>query len=173
MTFFTRPGLEPVAAAAPLTAARVAAVLDRNGWAYGTDEDGDLGGMWDDHTVHFLRLGEEREVLQVRARWRHVLPAAAHAEVLRTIDGSNRERIVPKLWTHVDEAGVAVFAETTADGTVGLTDEQVERCVLLGLYGAMGVFEQLEEELGHLLDADADDGGSGDGDDARGAGRTR
>ena len=90
---------------APLTNELIAQVLSARGYNFGTDDDGDIGGMWDDNLIWFFRRGSQGEMLQV--------PTLAAAEF--TVDDVprlyafcnewNHDRLWPKAFVHVNDDG--------------------------------------------------------------------
>jgi hypothetical protein len=127
--------------------ARIAQALDRKGWKYTTDKDGDLAGIWDGNVFFFLLMGPKKEVVQVRGRWEHPLPLAARAELLIQLDEWHREKNWPKAYTQVDGDKVWVMAEHAIDWEDGVTDAQLDRMLQNSIVTTLSLFEHLQSRL--------------------------
>ncbi|WP_236120386.1 type III secretion system chaperone family protein [Cellulomonas palmilytica] len=153
MGFFTRndqpepagPAPEPTTALEPLTNERITATLDAHGYRYAIDSDGDVGGIWDDHVFYFVRIGPEREFLQVRGRWSRVLPASAYLEVLELANAWNTAKVFPKTYVRVEEDQLGIYAEHAVDYAPGVADEQIDQHLGCAVSTALAFFAHLDE----------------------------
>ncbi|ASR56664.1 YbjN domain-containing protein [Cellulomonas sp. PSBB021] len=151
--FFTRNDQPETAAEAPgrsttlepLSNERITAVLDAHGYRYAIDSDGDIGGIWDDHVFYFVRIGPEREFLQVRGRWSRAVPAAAYLEVLELVNEWNTSKVFPKTYVRVEEDQLGVYAEHAVDYAHGLADEQLDQHLSCAVSTALAFFARLDE----------------------------
>lgn len=149
MGFFNKPDALPAepGGLAPLSDARIKAVLDARGYNYGVDGDGDIGGIWDDHLFYFLRIGSEQEHLQVRGRWSRPLSAAHYTAVLELANEWNINKLFPKTYVRVEDGDLGVYAEHTVDYEPGLTDEQLDQHLACGVSTALSFFGLLDERF--------------------------
>ncbi|GAB2460136.1 YbjN domain-containing protein [Xylanimonas ulmi] len=126
---------------------RVVAWLERSGFSYFADSDGDLGGLWHGRLFYFLVLGERDEVLQVRGQWHRQATIERLEELLEVCNAWNADHICPKTYTRVrDDGGVVVCAETTVDVEHGVTDDQLEQLLQCGLMTGSMFFDSLDAE---------------------------
>lgn len=155
MAFFTKPTAAAAAAPAPISQDRLAALMTRREWYFGIDDDGDLGGVWDENTFYFLLVGEPAGILQIRGRWSRTLPASELASLAPLLGEWNVARIWPKVFARQAEEGseVVVFAEVATDLRSGANDEQLERIVDCGLATGLSFFEMLDERYPAADDA--------------------
>lgn len=147
MAFFTKPASAAPAAPAPLSQDRLAALMTRREWYFGIDDDGDLGGVWDENTFYFLLVGEPQGILQIRGRWSRTLPVSELGSLTALLNEWNVGRIWPKVFARPEDDGsaVVVFAEVATDLRSGVNDEQLERIVDCGLATGLSFFEMLDE----------------------------
>ncbi|MFE5293503.1 YbjN domain-containing protein [Isoptericola sp. NPDC056618] len=147
MAFFTKPTDAATAAPAPLTRDRLEALMTRREWYFGIDDDGDLGGVWDENTFYFLLVGEPAGILQIRGRWSRTLPVSGLGTLTALINEWNVGRIWPKVFARPEDDGsaVVVYAEVATDLRSGANDEQLERIVDCGLATGLSFFEMLDE----------------------------
>lgn len=124
----------------PLTNGRLADDLERRGYRFRTDADGDVTGTWDGNRFWFLLLGDHSEILQVRGRWAGNVPTQARLSVLQAVNDWNRERVWPKVYTRAEGENLALYAEVSVDFEHGATDEQVAATVSCGLVTASQFF---------------------------------
>ena len=140
----------------PLVGERVEAYLVGQGYHVTRDEDDDLTGTWDGDRFWFLLLGEHHEILQVRGRWHRTLPEERRTAALLVVNDWNRERIWPKAYVRSEEAGTAVYAETSVDLEHGVTDDQLGQLVACGL----GTGVQFFAALAQLVPDETDEPGA-------------
>ena len=151
MGFFTRndqpeaAAPEPTVALEPLTNERITATLDAHGYRYAIDSDGDVGGIWDDHVFYFVRIGPQREFLQVRGRWSRVLPASAYLEVLELANEWNTSKVFPKTYVRVEDDTLGVYAEHAVDYAHGVADTQLDQHLSCAVSTALAFFARLDE----------------------------
>lgn len=144
MAFFDKPDPLNAPELPPLSHDRLVERLVEHGVAFGVDEDGDPGARWDDHLFFLLRLGENREYLQVRGRWVGNLRATLLGEVLSALNEWNTERIWPKAYVRVEDDHLGVYCEHTVDYALGLTDGQLDLHLGCGVSTALGLFALLD-----------------------------
>ncbi len=129
----------------PLSKDRVQAWLERSGFAYFTDSDGDLGGLWHAQLFYFLVVGDRDEVLQVHGQWHREATIERLPELLEACNEWNAEHIWPKAYTRVrDDGSVVVCADTTTDVEHGVTDDQLAQLLQCGLSTGSSFFDSLE-----------------------------
>ena len=152
----------------PLSAERLSATLLRKGARFVADEDGDLGGRWNDHLFYFLRSGKNREFLQVRGRWQRPLPAVAMPEVLLALNAWHTEKLFPKGYARIEGEVLGVYAEHNVSYEFGVTDAQLELHLNWALATTLRLFDHLDEvfpdaaEAGRELVRRADESRSDD-----------
>jgi hypothetical protein len=128
----------------PLSQQRVIDRLDAQGFVYVVDDDGDLGGVWDDHVFYFLLLGRVGEFLQVRGRWNREVGADEIGSLLDAVNTWNTEKLWPKAYVRVDGTDVGVFAEHVVDYEHGVTDAQLELHLACAITTSLQLFEHLD-----------------------------
>ena len=147
MGFFTKDAAGPAGGLEPVSNERLARLFDETEVNYGRDEDGDLGGFWDDHLFQFWHAGENGEFFQVRGRWMRGVPEADYAKVLEVVNTWNSEKLWPKSYVEVHEGQVIVYGEHTVDYEEGATDEQVHLHVRTGVATSLRLFDHLDEQF--------------------------
>ena len=130
----------------PLTSALVAQRLDARGSVYGTDKDGDLVGRWDGHPFWFILLGQTKEYLQVRGRWARQVPGTEFGNVLLGANAWSETMVWPKIFVRIEAEQVAVYTEHTIDYEGGVTDEQLDLHLTIGIASALRFFSALDEK---------------------------
>jgi len=132
-------------ALSPLSRDRVTDWLERSGFSYFVDSDGDVGGLWHGWLFYFLVLGERAEVLQVRGQWHRDLTIDRLGEILDLCNEWNAERIWPKTYVRVrDDGSVVVCAEVTVDVGSAVGDAQLDQLLQCGLSTGSMFFEHLD-----------------------------
>ncbi|MEU2199351.1 YbjN domain-containing protein [Isoptericola sp. NPDC019482] len=132
-------------AMAPLSRDRVTDWLERSGFSYFVDSDGDVGGLWHGWLFYFLVLGERSEVLQVRGQWHRDLSIDRLGEILEVCNEWNAERIWPKTYVRVrDDGSVVVCAEVTVDVGSAVGEAQLDQLLQCGLSTGSMFFEHLD-----------------------------
>ncbi|PZM90756.1 MAG: YbjN domain-containing protein [Actinobacteria bacterium] len=118
----------------PLTDELIAAVLSARGVPFSTDDDGDLVGRWGDNLIYFLRLGDNRELFQVRTMVAARFDIEDVPRLYVFCNTWNHDRLWPKAFVHVDDYGVArICGEVAADLACGVTMSQLDQLVVCGI----------------------------------------
>ncbi|WP_448060081.1 YbjN domain-containing protein [Cellulomonas hominis] len=147
MGFFTKPdAASPTApVATPLTHQRIVDALEAQGYTYGVDNDGDIGGYWDDHLFYFFRMGSDSEYLQVRGRWSRRVDPSRIDELARETNEWNAQKLWPKVYVRVEGDQLGVYSEHTVDYEKGLTDDQLDLHLACGVSTSLQFFAHLDE----------------------------
>ena len=118
----------------PLTNELIAAVLDAREFTYFTDDDGDIGGWWDDNLVYFFRLGDSGTLFQVRIRTRRTFEVDDVPRLYEFCNGWNHDKLWPKAYVHVnDDGSVLLCGEVFADLERGVSFEQLDQLMMCGV----------------------------------------
>lgn len=153
----TQAGHDPADVVRPISRERIAAYLDGFDFIYEYDEDGDLVGRWDGNTVWFLLLGEQHEIVQVRARWHRTLQSTAALAAIQAVNDWNRDRVWPKAYLSVREDAVAVYGEFSADLEFGVSDNQLDDYLGTALSACLQLCAALSSSVPVTLGDDEDD----------------
>lgn len=149
MGFFTKDAAPAPGASgglAPLSKDRVKAALEREGWSYNVDSDGDIGGGWEYGSFFFFLNGEQEELLCVRGFWRGRLDESDYVKALELCNTWNADRIWPKVYIGRDDEGRGrINAELNVDYEPGLTDEQLSQHLRCAVNTGMSFFELVNE----------------------------
>jgi hypothetical protein len=130
-----------------LSTEAIAAVLDARGFAYELDADGDLCGNWQGNIIYFFRIGEFREMLQIRALTARAFTTDDVPRLYAFCNAWNHDRLFPKAYVHVaDDGSVRVIGEVFVDWERGVTAEQLDQVMI----GAIGTTCQLADEVADL-----------------------
>ncbi|MDG4823682.1 YbjN domain-containing protein [Asanoa sp. WMMD1127] len=114
----------------PLTLEALVEALDARGDHYAVDEDGLVGGRWPGAYIQFERLGERREILQVRVVAERRLPASRLIEAYEFCNAWNHDKLMPKAYVHDTGEGELLLAgEVTTDLEYGATAGQLATLV--------------------------------------------
>ncbi|GIF67016.1 hypothetical protein Ais01nite_50510 [Asanoa ishikariensis] len=114
----------------PLTLESIIEVLDARGDHFTVDEDGMVGGRWPGAYIQFERLGERREILQVRVVAERRLPANRLVEAYAFCNAWNHDKLMPKVYVHDGGEGLLLLAgEVTTDLEHGATTGQLASLV--------------------------------------------
>jgi hypothetical protein len=131
----------------PLTNERIAAVLNAHGFTHEIDGDGDVRGNWQGNLIYFFRIGEQREMLQVRALAATAFDIDQVPRLYAFCNAWNHDRLWPKAYVHVaDDGSVRVVGEVLADWEHGVTIAQLDQVMICGI--ATGC--QLADEVAGL-----------------------
>lgn len=156
MGLFSRgkdPAPEPAApsphAIPALSQDRIKALFDEKGWNYYVDNEGDLGGVWDDNQFWFLLRGQDKEILHIQARWHRPIDISRLEEVREFIVRWHREKLWPKCYHRINDEGVLhVYGEVTHDHEHGVTDDQLMQQIRCAIGTSNQFFDELARELG-------------------------
>ncbi|GAA4447736.1 YbjN domain-containing protein [Phytohabitans houttuyneae] len=119
---------------APLTNELIAQVLSAREYNFGTDDDGDIGGMWDDNLIWFFRRGSQGEMLQVRTLAATEFTVDDVPRLYAFCNEWNHDRLWPKAFVHVNDDGtVRVFGEVTTDLERGVSHHQLDQLIGCGI----------------------------------------
>ncbi len=140
----------PAAPEAPqITQDRIKAIFDAKKWHYYVDNEGDLGGMWDDNTFHFMLRGRDKEILIISGRWHDSLSIDRLDEIRRFINEWHRTKLWPKCYHRIDDEGrVRLYTEVSIDHEHGATDDQLSQHIACALGTSGQFFDAVAEELG-------------------------
>ena len=112
----------------------IIAALDGRGFAYKVDDDGDVLGNWEGTVIYFFRIGERREMLQVRALTERVFSTDDVPRLYSFCNAWNHDKLFPKAYVHVGDDGVArVVGEVIADWEHGVAQAQLDQVMLCGI----------------------------------------
>ena len=133
----------------PLTRERVQELLERHGWVYETDCDGDLVGRWDDDLLTFMVRGESGEMLNVMGYMLADLPLERLDEVRFALEDWHREHIWPTcFWRENDDAlTFSVGASHMVDWEHGVADCQLEQQVACAMGTIADAFADVRSRL--------------------------
>jgi Putative bacterial sensory transduction regulator len=124
----------------------IAAALDARAFAYSTDADGDIYGNWENNLIYFFRIGEAREMLQVRTMARRLFSTDEVPRLYAFCNGWNHDRLFPKAYVHVDEnRDVRVVGEVVADWEHGVTAEQLDQVMICGIATGCQLAAEVEQ----------------------------
>jgi len=148
MGFFAKDSAPTTTAGglAPLTKNRIKEALEREGWSYNVDADGDIGGGWEYGSFYFLVTGKNDELLGVRGYWRGRLESGDLQRALEICNTWNTEKLWPKTYVMRDDEGVVrLYTEHNVDYEHGLTDEQLTLHLVCAINTSMMFFEHVNE----------------------------
>lgn len=133
----------------PISQERLKQILDREGWRYFVDNEGDLGGIWDPAVFYFMIRGKKKELLFMQSLWRSH-PDSSHLEDVRLcIEDWHRDRIWPKCFYRIDDDGdLRVGTEHAIDWEQGATDAQLLQHIKTMLGTSAEFYKALGERLG-------------------------
>lgn len=133
----------PLLTPAPVTRERLAASMTRRGYHYLTDTAGDLCGLWSYRFFSFYIV--RGSVLQIRGRWTRQADLTRLWEMLAFTDAWNTQRPNPKCYVRVNDDGrVHVVTEVSVPIAAGLSDEQLDHHIAVGLMTGSAVFDELD-----------------------------
>lgn len=153
MGLFSSPTPEPQAAPGPVTPPvtqeRLKALLDSRNWNWWVDNDGDLGGMWDDNPFYFILTGNQNEILQIYGNLSESI-SINHLDAVRDfILKWHHDKLWPKCYHRITDTGVIrIFTENTIDWEHGATDQQIMQQIECALGTAGSFYSALRSELG-------------------------
>ena len=118
----------------PLTQEMITDALTARGFHFVIDEDGDVVGNFQGNLIYFFRLGENREMLQIRALVQHIFGMDDVRRLYEFCNAWNHDQLWPKAYVHVNDDGtVNVIGEVVADWEHGVTTEQLDQVVICGV----------------------------------------
>ncbi len=133
----------------PISQERLKALMDREGWHYQIDDDGDLGGRWDNSYFYFILAGRQKEILHIVARMREEIPQEVHDEFLVFIEDWHRDKIWPKAYYSLDNAArMFLHAEVNVDHEHGASDAQLFQQIKCALGTCGQLFDAVRERFG-------------------------
>lgn len=130
----------------PLSKDRIKAGLERAGWSYSVDSDGDIGGGWEYASFYFFANGDDNELFCIRGAWRGQLEPEQLGRALEICNAWNAEKLWPKTYARVDDEGmVRLHTEHNVDFEPGITDEQLSQQLLCAINTSMAFYEEVNE----------------------------
>ncbi|MEV6595323.1 YbjN domain-containing protein [Actinoplanes sp. NPDC051346] len=118
----------------PLTNELIISALTAREFAHFVDEDGDVGGNWQDCLIYFFRLGKNAEIFQVRALAQAEFSTDDVPQLYAFCNAWNHDRLWPKAYVHTGDDGVVrVVGEVGADFEHGVTPEQLDQVMICGI----------------------------------------
>lgn len=133
----------------PISRDRLVRLFEEQGWKYYIDNEGDLGGNWDDNQFYFMLRGADSEILHIQSMWHTTLDIEHLEEVRLFIDTWHRDRLWPKCYHRIsDEGRIRVFAKHTVDMEHGATDAQLLQQVRCALGTATQFYDEITRGLG-------------------------
>jgi hypothetical protein len=131
----------------PLSNELIIAVLDAREYAHKVDDDGDVLGNWQGMLIYFFRIGERREMLQIRALTQRAFSTDDVPRLYSFCNAWNHDKLFPKAYVHVADDGAArVVGEVAADWEHGVTLAQLDQVMLCGIATSC----QLADAVGEL-----------------------
>ena len=134
---------------APLTIERITDALRRREVKFAIDSDGDPVGDWADVRIYFFSTGEQGEILQVRAYWRHKPPLALRSQFLDAINQWHNDKIWPKAYLSAEDDHLRIICEVAVDLEHGATDAQLDQLISCGISTSVRFSDYLSEKFGH------------------------
>ena len=158
---------DDAATLAPITHERLVATLKNMELEF-EEEEGLLSAVIEGgHPCWFTVTGpgDEDIALNVQARWWPSLDVSTLGIAFQTVNEWNGNQLFPRAITIPDEDDNCVFvADFTHDFDRGVTDQQLENAVAVGVTTIMNFFEFLNAQFPDALDADDDSNGGDNGD---------
>jgi len=129
----------------PVTRERIEEWCTREGFTFFVDNEGDLGGFWNNRLFYFLVFGERDEVLQVRGRWNREVSIERLEEILDLCNAWNADRVWPKAFVRVlDNGTINVMTESSHDLEQGVTDAQLARLLACAVGTGTLFFDEVD-----------------------------
>ena len=117
-----------------MTHEMITSALDARGFNYFVDADGDVAGNFQGNLIYFFRIGEQQEMLQVRAMVQHIFGIDEVLRLYEFCNAWNHDRLWPKAYVHVNDDGtVNVIGEVLADWEKGVSPEQLDQVLICGI----------------------------------------
>lgn len=144
--FFNKPLVPEAASTPPLSQARIKSLLEADEMHYGIDADGDLGGWWDGHLFYFFLMGEQHEILTIRARWNRTISQENWSAMLEIANQQHAEQLFPHIaLLRGDDNTMNVFAQHCVDYEHGVTDAQLRLHFQTAIRSTLRFFAKLDE----------------------------
>lgn len=133
---------------APLNRDRVKKILEKNGWFYQVNQDGNLAGAWENGIYLFEITGDKDSVLCVRGTWRGNIDLDDFILVNSLCNRWNTEYYWPKTFARVtDNRELIVHTELPISYHGGLTDSQLDEQIHCALESSEDFFGHLGEQF--------------------------
>jgi len=118
----------------PLTNDLITKALDAREYQYFVDDDGDVGGYWDENLFYFLRIGEAQEVLLVRLRAQRTFGTDDLPRLYSFCNGWNDDKLWPKAYVRVGTGeAVHVYGELVTDLEHGVAAPQLDQLLMCAI----------------------------------------
>ncbi|MEU4241539.1 YbjN domain-containing protein [Actinoplanes sp. NPDC026619] len=112
----------------------IKSVLDKHGYTYMIDADGDVVGNFQGNLIYFFQIGDQGEMLQVRAMVQHIFGMEDVTRLYEFCNSWNHDRLWPKAYVHIQDDGtVNIIGEVLADWEKGVTVEQLDQVMICGI----------------------------------------
>ena len=124
----------------------ITSALDARGFNYFVDGDGDVAGNFQGNLIYFFRIGEQQEMLQVRALTATAFGMEDVTRLYEFCNAWNHDRLWPKAYVHIgDDGTVNVIGEVLADWEKGVTPEQLDQVLICGIATGCQLAEAVAE----------------------------
>ena len=139
-----------------VTPERIISYLEKSGWNYFRDSDGDVGIVFNSIVCYFFLQDTDQPIMQARARWHRSASIARIGNLLQVCNEWNLGRTWPKAYVRVSDSGeVIVFAESSFDVFDGSYDAQLSEWIDVGIRLALAFFSHLDEHFPDPLASEA------------------
>lgn len=147
--FSSAPEQTPEPVTPPVSQDRLKALFDARKWKWWIDNDGDLGGMWDDNPFYFILGGGDKEILQIYGTLSESVPIERLDAVREFILQWHHDKLWPKCYHRITDSGmVRICTENNVDWEPGVSDEQLMLQVECALGTADSFYTELRRALG-------------------------
>jgi len=117
----------------PLSNELITATLDSRGYRYFVDNDGDVGGYWDENLFYFFRIGKAQEVLLIRVRAQRAFSTDDIPRLYSFCNGWNDDKLWPKAYVAVNSGHAHVYGELATDLEHGVAQPQLDQLILCAI----------------------------------------
>jgi hypothetical protein len=118
----------------PLTNDLITKALDTREYQFFVDDDGDVGGYWDENLFYFLRIGEDQEVLLVRLRAQRTFGTDDIPRLYSFCNSWNDDKLWPKAYVKVGAGeAVHVYGELATDLEHGVALRQLDQLIMCAI----------------------------------------
>lgn len=132
----------------PLNRERIKKILEKNGWSYQVNHEGNIAGAWENGIYYFEVTGNRDSVLCVRGTWRGKLDLDDFMLVNSLCNRWNTEYYWPKTYARVtDNRELIIHTELPISYHSGLTDSQLDEHLHCALESSEDFFEQLADKF--------------------------